>query len=250
MITPSLDTTSTLLITTAVQLRLVSHSKLPHSIKIWSDKPTSKRTNPTQLQALLPSTKPSKILEIGTRILTRSRRTQQHSQRYKLGEECRHPGTSPELLSHSHRGTKWRRAPKTSTPPEYLYPLLKLGSSKPRRRLEDALGGCVSNVAPPLLFIRGSHRFAWRGSAAMPLGTDIRSQQEAAMSKGISQWHSGLVGRPWWSTDSPMPPTAPNFFYLLVLEAHISKQGARPCPKPVCSGIWAFFDPIQPKHML
>ena len=26
---------------------------------------------------------------------------------------------------------------------------------------------------------------------------------------------------------------------------HMTKQGARPCPKPVCFGIWASFDPFE-----
>jgi len=46
---------------------LVPHSKLQHPVRIQSDEPASKRTDLTQLQALLASTILSKILEIVTR---------------------------------------------------------------------------------------------------------------------------------------------------------------------------------------
>ena len=44
---------------------MAPRSKLQHSVRIQSDEPASKRTDLTQLQALLASTIPSKILEIG-----------------------------------------------------------------------------------------------------------------------------------------------------------------------------------------
>src|SRR6185437_6695410 len=62
-------------------------SKLQHSVRIQSDEPTIKRTDLTQLQALLASTIPSKILEIGT------------TNTY-YSEEC----------SSIHRGTSWEQS--------------------------------------------------------------------------------------------------------------------------------------------
>ena len=83
----------------------------------------SKRTNLTQLQALLASTIPSKILEIGTTSAYLNPKNVAAFVEVQAGAERRQPDNSPELLSHSRSGTKWRRAPKTGAPPEYLYPL-------------------------------------------------------------------------------------------------------------------------------
>ena len=105
----------------------------------------------------------------------------------------------------------------------------------------------ISNGAPPLLFIRGSHGLARHGAAAIPLGTDIRSQWEAATSKGVSRCCSGLVGRPAWSADSPSAPTAPNFGIWAVLVSLVLIPWGVACPTLVCFGLWACFDPIEPE---
>ena len=45
---------------------------------------------------------------------------------------------------------------------------------------------------------------------------------------------------PWaWSAGLPGAPTTPSFLRLAVLEAHMSKQAAMPCPKSVKLLSWA-----------
>ena len=114
-----------------------------------------------------------------------------------------------------------------------------------REGLKLHLVDAFSNGARPLLFIRGSHGLAQRGAATVPLGTDIRSQWEAATSKGVSRCYSGLVGRPCWSPDCPPAPTAPNFGIWAVLVSLVLIPWGMDCPILVCFGLWACFDPIE-----
>ena len=87
-------------------------SKLQHSVRIQSDEPASKRTDLTQLQALLASTIPSKILEIGT------------TNTY-YSEEC----------SSIHRGTSWEQNDDTTAPlPNYSLTLVEVQNGEERRR--------------------------------------------------------------------------------------------------------------------
>ena len=81
----------------------------------------------------------------------------------------------------------------------------------------------------------------------MPLGTDIRSQWEADTSKGVSQRCSGQVGRTGWSADGPLPPTAPNLGIWAVLVSLVLIPWVTACPKLICFGTWASFDPFKPK---
>ena len=56
---------------------------------------------------------------------------------------------------------------------------------------------------------------------------------------------SGLVGRPGWSADSPLPPTAPNLGIWAVLVSLVLIPWVMAYPKQVCFGTWASFDPSQ-----
>ena len=55
------------------------------------------------------------------------------------------------------------------------------------------------------------------------------------------------VGSTGWSASSPVAPTAPNFLWWAVLPSLVLNPCARPCPKPVCFGAWASFDPFEPE---
>ena len=91
---------------------MVPRSKLQHSVRIQSDEPTIKRTDLTQLQALLASTIPSKIIEIGT------------TNTY-YSEEC----------SSIHRGTSWEQSADTpALLPNYSLTLAEVQNGEERRR--------------------------------------------------------------------------------------------------------------------
>ena len=54
------------------------------------------------------------------------------------------------------------------------------------------------------------------------------------------------VGRPTrWSADGPLPPTAPNLDIWAVLLSLVLIPWVMACPKLVCLGAWASFDPIE-----
>ena len=68
------------------------------------------------------------------------------------------------------------------------------------------------------------------------------------MSKPKVGWCSGLVGRPGWSADGPLAPTSPNFGIWAVLVSIVLIPWVTACPKLVCFGSWASFDPFKPKR--
>ena len=59
-------------------------------------------------------------------------------------------------------------------------------------------------------------------------------------------WCSGLVGRPGWSADGPLPPTAPNLGVWVVLVSLVLIPWVMACPKLVCLGARVSFDPFKP----
>ena len=81
---------------------------------------------------------------------------------------------------------------------------------------------------------------------ANPPGTDIRSQWGAATSKEVSRWQSGRVGRPWWSADCRPAPNRPIFGIWAVLVSLVLIPWVMACPKLVCFGAQASFDPLKP----
>ena len=115
------------------------------------------------------------------------------------------PGTSPDYLPHSRRGTIWRRAPSpapllsTSTP---KLPKTTLTQVRTQEKSEWCGVLCVFLFSPPpLVFIGGSHQpFAREMSQ-----TAIRDQPHLATChlRGGGARGPSSLGRPTWLVDRP-----------------------------------------------
>ena len=67
------------------------------------------------------------------------------------------------------------------------------------------------------------------------------------MSKIEVGWCSGLLRRPGWSANGPLPPTAPNLGIWAVLVSLVLMPWGMASRTLVCFGLWACFDPIEPE---
>ena len=76
---------------------------------------------------------------------------------YKLGKECRYLDTSPELLSHSRRGTIWRRVLTNRRPSSVPLPPNLCKATLNSKEVLLSTWMDVFIWSPPLLFIVWCH---------------------------------------------------------------------------------------------
>ena len=136
---------------------------------------------------------------------------------------------------------KRRRVPTRPALPR-LHPTLSLLSYTPRLpnasrmknhklQMEEEevklQGEVCCNSTPPLIYIGGCHPSSTGGMELLQLE--------------LTLWTNDMFPRGWlrrwgpraWSAGQPKAPTAPSFGVWAILADLMSKQGARPCPKPI-----------------
>ena len=91
----------------------------------------------------------------------------------------------------------------------------------------------------PLVFIAGRHgvKLAEPPSAA---------SEEMTCGEVEAVGPTGQVGRPGRLVCLAEAPTAPSFVQQAVLGLLVLTPWVLTCPKLVCLGAWAYFDPIEP----
>jgi len=107
-----------------------------------------------------------------------------------------------------------------------------------------------SNGTPPLIFIQGVHGALGRRMQLCPLEPTLGASEELPRVKDEAVGPMGLVGRPWWSAGLLGAPTAPKFGIWAALVSLVLIPWVMACPKLVCLGAWAYFDPFSLIFML